>query len=324
MTTPFRLAALIVTTGLLTACQTTPEPEAAAPPPDSALMTAQIDQAARALERYCVGGLPDVEAIAIVMSADAGPATGKAYTPYEGPNGFIGASLRAADGFSANASRKEDGRIVCGVALFTPMQGEFETAVLDRLVEENGLEPRDPRREADGATIYSLDRFETPATLSFRTRANEAGEPAIGAVITVAEDGGPLPLPEAPPIELAAAEPQEPPAPTLAEPSPPAEVATRQPEPAAPAKPAQTIAAASQPQVAPPPAPLTASKPAPTLPKAANPPSLAAAPSLYENAPYAAFTPAQIAEFCKQDWRTRREPGGRTEYNPCYERGAFR
>ncbi len=334
----------------LTACA--PETEAPpAPTVDATRESALVEEAAVALERYCIGGLPDIEAVAIAMSADSGADTGKAYTPYEGPEGFVGASLRAADGFSANTARKSDGRIVCGVALFTPMRGEFETAILDRLVQENGLQVRGPRNEPDNGVAYALEGFVSPATLSFRTRQNSAGEAAIGAVITVAEDGGALPLTEPiAPAEVAAVTPQEPTQPETATPAAPvsasAQTTESTAEPTAPARP--TIApapaiAAPPPQVdavsatpepapaaAPTPAPQVAAAPAqparptPTLPRAANPPALGVVPSLYEGASYAAFTPQQIAEFCQQDWRTRRKPGGRTEYNPCHERGAFR
>jgi len=317
----FCFVALIGATGLLA-------DGVAAEAADPAAEAARIAEAASALDRYCIGGLPDLEAIAIAMSADAGPETGRAYTPYLGPDGFIGASLRGPVGYNANASRKEDGGIVCGVALFTPMQGEFETAVLDRLVEGRGFAPSNPRRDADGGVTYALDRFATPATLSFRTRVNEAGEPAVGAVITLAAEGGALPEP----LGIAAAPlqepPQEPPAappvPPAKEPASPAEVATARPDPAPPVKPAPAATPAPAMEAAAAPAPLTPSKPAPSMPKAPNPPALADAPSLYEGAPYAAFTEAQIAEFCKQDWRTRRMAGGRTEYNPCFERRAFR
>ncbi|MGF1553536.1 MAG: hypothetical protein ACFBWO_13720 [Paracoccaceae bacterium] len=48
------------------------------------------------------------------------------------------------------------------------------------------------------------------------------------------------------------------------------------------------------------------------------------AASLLEGARYAAFTEAQIADYCTQDWTTRTNREGRTEYNPCHERSAFR
>lgn len=356
---------------LLTACAPETE-ELATPTVDTGKQAAMVDEAAVALERYCIGGLPDIEAVAIAMSADAGAETGKAYTPYEGPDGFVGASLRAAEGFSANTARKSDGRIVCGVALFTPMRGEFETAILDRLVQDNGLAVRGPQREPDQGVTYILDGFVSPATLSFRTRANSDGDSAIGAVITVAEDGGTLPLSEPlPPAEVAAVSVQEPSRPVAAAPIGPTANAAQAPEPTAPARPTEISAAsvapsapapaaepsapvrvaeptpasptpvaasAPAPSSAPSPAPVAAPEPTtqvaaapaepsratPTLPRASNPPSLAGAPSLYEGASFAAFTPQQISEFCRQDWKMRRKPGGRTEYNPCHMRSAFR
>ena len=330
-----------ISAALLTAC-------AEAPPSESlsaAEQSAQIADAATALNRYCLDGLPDLEVVAIAMSADSGPETGRAYTPYVGPEGFIGASLRAADGFSANASRQQDGRITCGVALFTPQQDQFETAVLDQVIIENELYALGPQPSAAGETTYALAGYPIPATLSFRRRANDDGDAVIGAVITIEGDGGPLPPSEpAAPADVAmagsdaAAPPNIAPDPSSApaQPSPaarpapssatePASVAdlsmaetSRAPLVAAtaePAAPLQPVAAPAEPRP---------SRPAPTMPRHQNPPSLAAAPELYEGASLSAFTPAQIAEFCKQDWRTRRAPGGRTEYNPCFRRDAFR
>lgn len=45
---------------------------------------------------------------------------------------------------------------------------------------------------------------------------------------------------------------------------------------------------------------------------------------LYEGSPYAAFSAAEIQTFCGQDWTTRVAANGRTEYNPCTQRSAFR
>ncbi len=319
---------------LLAACAQPSDP--VDPTSNSAEQAALVDEAARAMDRYCIAGLPDVEAIAVAMSADAGPDTGKAYTPYHGPEGFIGASLRAGKGYSANTTHKDDGRIVCGVALFTPASTAFETAILDRVVEENGIEVRDPRSDPEGGVTYSLGGYTLPATLSFRERQNESGETVIGAVITVASAGDPSIGPAAAPVSVAAApisQPTETPpdpepataAPPPAEPSEPAELASRQPEPAAPVEPAKAASASPvvAPQAAATPTPPRPSKPAPTMPRAERPASLTA-PSLYEGAPYSAFTREQIAEFCKQDWKRRRVADGRTEYNPCFERGAFR
>lgn len=46
-------------------------------------------------------------------------------------------------------------------------------------------------------------------------------------------------------------------------------------------------------------------------------------PPLYEGSAYSAFTPDQIAAYCGQDWATRYDASGRTEYNPCKRRDAF-
>lgn len=45
---------------------------------------------------------------------------------------------------------------------------------------------------------------------------------------------------------------------------------------------------------------------------------------LYEGSPYAAFTAAEIQAYCGQGWTTRVAANGRTEYNPCTQRSAFR
>ncbi|MEM6934692.1 MAG: hypothetical protein AAF526_14075 [Pseudomonadota bacterium] len=53
-------------------------------------------------------------------------------------------------------------------------------------------------------------------------------------------------------------------------------------------------------------------------------PPVPGSPPLTEGASYADFSADQITAYCRQDWRTRLTPKGRTEYNPCYERSAFR
>lgn len=53
-------------------------------------------------------------------------------------------------------------------------------------------------------------------------------------------------------------------------------------------------------------------------------PPVPGSPPLYEGASYAAFTEDQIAVYCTQSWTTRAGPDGRTEYNPCSQRSAFR
>ncbi len=45
---------------------------------------------------------------------------------------------------------------------------------------------------------------------------------------------------------------------------------------------------------------------------------------LYEGSPYAAFSASDIQAYCGQDWTTRVAENGRTEYNPCTQRSAFR
>lgn len=47
-------------------------------------------------------------------------------------------------------------------------------------------------------------------------------------------------------------------------------------------------------------------------------------PSLFEGTRYDAFSPQVIQAYCAQPWETRSSPLGRTEYNPCYRRDAFR
>lgn len=48
------------------------------------------------------------------------------------------------------------------------------------------------------------------------------------------------------------------------------------------------------------------------------------AQSLFEGSAYSAFTPADIQRYCGEPWETRIGEGGRTEYNPCKRRDAFR
>ena len=59
--------------------------------------------------------------------------------------------------------------------------------------------------------------------------------------------------------------------------------------------------------------------PAPVQPTVSNP-----AAELYEGSPYSAFSPSDIQAYCGQDWTTRIAANGRTEYNPCTQRSAFR
>ena len=83
----------------------------------------------------------------------------------------------------------------------------------------------------------------------------------------------------------------------------------------------QTAAVVAEPAVA-----TTASQPSPE-PAVFQPSTSAqtnAEPELYEGSPIAAFTPAQIQSYCQQDWTTRIAADGRTQYNPCTQRSAFR
>ena len=62
-------------------------------------------------------------------------------------------------------------------------------------------------------------------------------------------------------------------------------------------------------------------------PVAAQPVPLAAAaqtPLLYEGSPFSAFTATDIERYCAASWETRTAADGRTEYNPCKRRDAFR
>lgn len=46
--------------------------------------------------------------------------------------------------------------------------------------------------------------------------------------------------------------------------------------------------------------------------------------SLFEGSRYSAFSPTDIERYCAEPWETREGAGGRTEYNPCKRRDAFR
>lgn len=52
--------------------------------------------------------------------------------------------------------------------------------------------------------------------------------------------------------------------------------------------------------------------------------SLSGTAQLYEGSPYSAFTASEIQAYCGQDWTTRVAENGRTEYNPCTQRSAYR
>ncbi|MEM7212200.1 MAG: hypothetical protein AAF479_09950 [Pseudomonadota bacterium] len=66
---------------------------------------------------------------------------------------------------------------------------------------------------------------------------------------------------------------------------------------------------------------------APTKVDLAPPPSNSGtamgSPALFEGSSYAAFTSAQLQAYCVQDWKTRTQSDGRTEYNPCHRKDAF-
>ena len=47
-------------------------------------------------------------------------------------------------------------------------------------------------------------------------------------------------------------------------------------------------------------------------------------PLLFEGSPFAAFDADDIERFCAETWETRIGADGRTEYNPCKRRDAFR
>lgn len=53
-------------------------------------------------------------------------------------------------------------------------------------------------------------------------------------------------------------------------------------------------------------------------------PPVPGSPPLFEGSSYAAFMPEQIKTYCGQAWTTRLSASGRTEYNPCSQRSAFR
>ena len=48
------------------------------------------------------------------------------------------------------------------------------------------------------------------------------------------------------------------------------------------------------------------------------------AKSLFEGSPFSAFDADDIVRFCAENWETRTADDGRTEYNPCKRRDAFR
>lgn len=53
-------------------------------------------------------------------------------------------------------------------------------------------------------------------------------------------------------------------------------------------------------------------------------PVVAGSPPLFEGGKYSDFSPEQISAYCAQDWSARVNAAGRTEYNPCKRRDAFR
>lgn len=90
------------------------------------------------------------------------------------------------------------------------------------------------------------------------------------------------------------------------------------PDPTPPSDPEPVLTAAPEPaqEPAPEPDPQPAVTSTPVVPTKDKP--------LFEGSPYA-FTATEIAMFCDQPWTTRRdEETGRTEYNPCRAREAFR
>ncbi|MEM7211330.1 MAG: hypothetical protein AAF479_05440, partial [Pseudomonadota bacterium] len=53
-------------------------------------------------------------------------------------------------------------------------------------------------------------------------------------------------------------------------------------------------------------------------------PPVPGSPPLFEGTEYTAFTPEQLQAYCQQSWQMRISASGRTEYNPCTQRSAFR
>ena len=75
----------------------------------------------------------------------------------------------------------------------------------------------------------------------------------------------------------------------------------------------------SCPELAPGAAAVAASAPTPDAPDE----SLPATPGLYEGAPLAAISAAEMRDYCAQSWETRVNAAGRTEFNPCKRPEAF-
>lgn len=129
-----------------------------------------------------------------------------------------------------------------------------------------------------------------PAEVPVETTEDTLSEPAVAVAVTEA--------PAEPALPVQATAP--------AEPAEPVQAATpASPAPAPVSQPVLSDAVA----VAAPPAPVSE-----VLPE----------PELFEGSPYAAFSKAMIERYCAQDWTTRVAANGRTEYNPCTQRSAFR
>ena len=90
-------------------------------------------------------------------------------------------------------------------------------------------------------------------------------------------------------------------------------VAQQPVQPVAAAQPVQTATVAVQPAQ-----PVSASEPV------FEPVAVGEAPALFEGSPFAAFTATDIERYCAEGWETRIGTDGRTEYNPCTRRDAFR
>ncbi|MEL6998284.1 MAG: hypothetical protein AAFP68_08470 [Pseudomonadota bacterium] len=67
---------------------------------------------------------------------------------------------------------------------------------------------------------------------------------------------------------------------------------------------------------------VVAADPAPA--SAPGTPSVPVAHVLFEGSSYAQFTATDMERYCAAAWSTRVAPDGRTEYNPCKQRDAFR
>ncbi|MEM9144794.1 MAG: hypothetical protein AAGC57_01250 [Pseudomonadota bacterium] len=185
-----------------------------------------------------------------------------------------------------------------------------------------------PRCAATPCTleIASEDIFVALYRLGTRTRILRV-EPSTGGTVMAVFDGiaavpAPAPTPVSGTIQAPGPLPQiDPNPPPQADPEPvlaAVPVATPAPEPAPTREPVPTSepAPVPEPALARGPDPASAPAPAPVVATEDKP--------LFEGSPFA-FTQAEVAAFCSEPWTTRRDPEtGRSEYNPCRAREAFR